>query len=69
MLTCVQRPWLADLQEQEAAERREAAEMMASRREREAREGARVEVGPGGYCSPRHRVPFDSRDEGSKCVG
>ena len=25
-------------------------------------------VGPGRYCSPRHRVPFNSRDEGSKCV-
>ena len=27
------------------------------------------EVGPGGCCSPRHRVPFNSRDEGSECVG
>ena len=27
-----------------------------------------VEVGPVGYCSPRHRVTFNSRDEGSKCV-
>jgi hypothetical protein len=29
-------------------------------------------VGPGGYCSPRHRMPIgatDSRDEGSECVG
>ncbi len=25
-------------------------------------------VGPGGYCSPRHRVPLNSRNEGSKCV-
>jgi len=26
-------------------------------------------VGPDGCWSPRHGVPFDSRDEGSKCVG
>ena len=26
-------------------------------------------VGPGGYRSPRHKVPYNSRDEGSKCVG
>ena len=26
-------------------------------------------VGPGGYCSSRHKVTFTSRDEGSKCVG
>jgi hypothetical protein len=28
-------------------------------------------VGPGGYCSstPRHRMPFNARDEVSKCVG
>jgi len=26
-------------------------------------------VGPAGYCSPRHRVLFNSRGEGSKCVG
>ena len=26
-------------------------------------------VGPGEFCSPRHRVPCDSRDEGSNCVG
>jgi len=25
-------------------------------------------VGPGEHDSPRHRVPFKSRDEGSKCV-
>jgi len=25
-------------------------------------------VGPGGYCSPRHTTPFNSRNEGSKCV-
>jgi hypothetical protein len=25
-------------------------------------------VGPGGCCSPRNRVLFNSRDEGSKCV-
>jgi ankyrin repeat protein len=24
---------------------------------------------PGAHCSPRHRVPFISRDEGSKYVG
>jgi len=24
--------------------------------------------GPGLYCSPRYRVLFDSRDEGSECV-
>ena len=23
----------------------------------------------GGYCSPHHRVPFNSIDEGSQCVG
>jgi len=23
----------------------------------------------GRYCSPRHRVPFNSRKESSKCVG
>ena len=27
-----------------------------------------LEAGPGGYRSPRHRVPFNSRDEGPKCV-
>jgi len=26
------------------------------------------EVGHGRCCSPRHRMPFDSRDEDSKCV-
>ena len=25
-------------------------------------------VGPGIYCSPRHRMPFNPRNEGSKCV-
>ena len=25
-------------------------------------------VGPGRYCSPRHRMPFYPRNEGSKCV-
>ena len=28
-----------------------------------------LKVGPGGYCSPPHKVPFNSRDVGSKCVG
>jgi len=23
---------------------------------------------PSGYCSPRHMVPLNSKDEGSKCV-
>jgi len=27
------------------------------------------QLGPGRYCSPRHRVPYKSTDEGSKCVG
>lgn len=27
------------------------------------------EVGPGGSCLPRHRLPFTSRHEGSKCAG
>ena len=26
-------------------------------------------VQPAGYCSPRHRVPFNSRHEDSKFVG
>ena len=26
-------------------------------------------VGLGRYCLPRHRMPFYSRNEGSKCVG
>jgi hypothetical protein len=26
-------------------------------------------VGPGGYCSSRHRMPVNPRDEGSECVG
>ena len=26
-------------------------------------------VGPGRYCSPRHRMSSDSRNDGSKCVG
>jgi hypothetical protein len=30
---------------------------------------ASLQVGPGECCSPRHRVQFNSRDEGSKCVG
>jgi len=25
-------------------------------------------IGPGRYCSPRHRMPFNSRNVGSKCV-
>ena len=25
-------------------------------------------VGPGGYCSPHHRMSFDSMNKGSKCV-
>jgi len=25
-------------------------------------------VGPDRYCSPRHRMTFNSRNEGSKCV-
>jgi hypothetical protein len=28
-----------------------------------------IALGAGIHCSPRHRVPFDSRREGSKCVG
>ena len=28
-----------------------------------------MQAGPGAYCLPRHRVPFNSRDEGSNCVG
>jgi len=27
-----------------------------------------VWVGPGRYCSPRHRMPFNSRNEESRCV-
>jgi len=27
------------------------------------------EVWPGGCCSPRHRVPLNSRDEVPQCVG
>jgi len=27
-----------------------------------------VGVGPGGYCSPRHTLPSNSRDEGSTCL-
>ena len=26
-------------------------------------------VGPDGHFLPRHGEPFDSRDEGSKCIG
>jgi len=34
----------------------------------------RAAAGAGGvrpvrHCSPRHRIPFDSRHEGSNCVG
>ena len=28
-----------------------------------------LEVGPARHCSPRHRVPFNSRNEGSRRVG
>jgi hypothetical protein len=28
-----------------------------------------LSAGPGGYCSPRHWVSCNSRDEGAKCVG
>jgi hypothetical protein len=28
-----------------------------------------LEAGPAGCCSPHYRVPLNSRDEGSKCVG
>jgi len=31
--------------------------------------GGEVRVGSGGYHSPRHRMPFNSRKEGSKRVG
>ena len=34
----------------------------ASRSERDAA------VGPARYCSPRHRMPFNSRNESSQCV-
>jgi len=27
------------------------------------------EAGPNTYCSSRHRMPFNSRNEGSTCVG
>ena len=27
-----------------------------------------VKAGPGGYCLPRHRMPFNSRNEGSRCI-
>jgi len=27
-----------------------------------------LQVGPGSYCLPRHRMPFKSRNEASKCV-
>ena len=30
--------------------------------------GRRLTVRPGGYCSPSHRMPFDSIPEGLKCV-
>jgi len=30
---------------------------------------AAATVGPARYCSPRHRLPFNSRNEGSTCVG
>ena len=28
-----------------------------------------LRVGPAIYSSPRHRMPFNARNEGSKCVG
>jgi len=31
--------------------------------------GEGIEVGPGTYCSPPHRMSFNSRNEGSKRVG
>jgi hypothetical protein len=31
--------------------------------------GSAEQVGPGGYCLPRHRAPCESRDDGSKGVG
>ena len=30
---------------------------------------ALIQVGPARYCSPRHRMPFNSINKGSKCVG
>ena len=33
------------------------------------RRSAGLRVGPGMYFSPRHRLAFNSRNEGSKCVG
>ena len=50
--------------EAEAAEIRRAAQAERAALKTEARA-----VRPGEYWSPRHRMPFDSRDEGSKCVG
>ena len=32
-------------------------------------DGPDTAVGPARYCSPLHRMPFNSRNEGSKCVG
>jgi hypothetical protein len=29
----------------------------------------RASIVPGEYCSSCHRMPFSSRNEGSKCVG
>ena len=32
-------------------------------------DAALAKVGPGNYLSLRHRMPFNLRNEGSKCVG
>ena len=39
--------------------------LLAARQDRDV---VTVEVGTGEQCSPRHSIPFNSRNEGSKCV-
>ena len=68
-----ERSALAELRATAAEARSDAAETAAVESEAAsaAAQGwlADVEVGPGGYCSTRRRMPFNSRNEGREHVG
>jgi len=55
-------PWLAG-----AIKRRKFRKMFHALDVEDAGVVNLAEVGPAGYCSPRHRVPFNLSDEGVKC--
>ena len=47
----------------------DAQETIKEKEANVAERGDELEVRPGGYCAPRHRMPFNFlRNDGSKCV-